>query len=186
MPSRKSQLSKCGICKEAFMSRNALFKHLDEKHKFCREWQQQPEVGKKTSPRACEGSHINPCPTASSCQIQCKGRRSTLFSKRSNALASKTTRLPHVNSFAALYEIDEDECSLLTGDDQINSFAVVCEHDKSATAPPSPLYTPTSAGPFRVAIMGTAVHHSDSLERISAQHNIFVCSQHAYTISLYT
>jgi len=41
MPDRKSQPSKCGICKEAFMSRNALFKHLDEEHKFCREWQQQ-------------------------------------------------------------------------------------------------------------------------------------------------
>jgi hypothetical protein len=37
MPDRKSQPSKCGICKEAFMSHNALFKHLDEKHKFCRE-----------------------------------------------------------------------------------------------------------------------------------------------------
>ena len=175
MPSRKSQPSKCGICKEAFMSRNALFKHLDEKHKFCREWQQQPEVGKKTSPRACEGSHINPCPTASSCQIQCKGRRSTLFSKRSNALASKTTRLPHVNSFAALYEIDEDECSLLTGDDQINSFAVVCEHDKA----PSPRYTPPRAGHFPFTVMGTvpmgtAVRHSESLERISAQQNIFI------------
>ena len=29
-PDRKSQPSKCGKCKEAFMSRNALFKHLDE------------------------------------------------------------------------------------------------------------------------------------------------------------
>jgi len=36
MPDRKSQLSKCGICKEAFTSRNALFQHLDDKHKFCR------------------------------------------------------------------------------------------------------------------------------------------------------
>jgi len=69
MPDRKSQSSNCGICKEAFMSRIALFKHLDEKHRFCRELQQQPEVEEKTSPRACDGSHINPCPAASSWQI---------------------------------------------------------------------------------------------------------------------
>jgi len=109
MPDRKSQPSKCGICKEAFLSRNALFKHLDEKHKFCREWQQQLEVEEQTSPRACDGSDINPCPTARSWQIQRKGRSSSMGSKRSNALASKTTRLPHVNSFAALYESDEDD-----------------------------------------------------------------------------
>jgi len=52
MPDRKSQPSKCGICKEAFTSRNALFQHLDDKHKFCRAWKQQPEVEEKTSPRA--------------------------------------------------------------------------------------------------------------------------------------
>ena len=174
MPDRKSQPSKCGICKEAFASRNALFKHLYEKHEFYREWQQQPEVEEKTSPRACDGLHINPCPAASSWQIQRKGRGSSAGSKRSNALTSKTTRLPHVNSFAALYEPDEDECNLPTGDDQINNFAVFCEHDKVAIAPPSPGYTAPSAGPFRVAIMGTTVRHSDSLERISAQHNIFI------------
>ena len=38
IPDRKSQPSKCGICKEAFTSRNALFKHLYEKHEFYREW----------------------------------------------------------------------------------------------------------------------------------------------------
>jgi len=179
MQDRKSQQSKCGICTEAFTSRNALFKHLDEKHKFCREWQQQPEVEEKSSPRACDGSHINPCPAASSWQIQRKGRSSSVGSKRSNALASKTTRLPHVNSFATLYEPDEDERDLLTGDDQINSFAVLCKHDKAAITLPSPRYTPPRAGPFLFAVMGTvpmgtAVRHSDLLERISAQHNIFI------------
>jgi len=39
-PDRKNQPSKCGICKEAFTFRNVLYKHLDEKHEFCREWQQ--------------------------------------------------------------------------------------------------------------------------------------------------
>ena len=165
MPDRKSQPLKCGICKEAFTSLNALFKHLYEEHEFYREWQQQPEVEEKTSPRACDGSHINPCPAASSWQIQRKGRGSSAGSKRSNALTSKTTRLPHVNSFAALYEPDEDECNLPTGDDQIKNFAVFCEHDKAAIAPPSPRYIAPSAGPFRVAIMRTAVHHSDLLER---------------------
>ena len=87
MPDRKSQPSKSGICKEAFMSRNALFKHPDEKHQFCREWQQQPKVEEKTSPRACDGSYINLCPAASSWQIQCKGRSSSVVSKLSNALA---------------------------------------------------------------------------------------------------
>ena len=75
---RKSQPSKCKICKEVFMSRNALFKHLDEKNQFCREWQQQPEVVEKTFPRACNGSHINPCPAVSSWQIQRKGRGSSV------------------------------------------------------------------------------------------------------------
>ena len=131
------------------MSRNALFKHLDEKHKFSREWQQPLEVEEKTSPRACASSHINPCPEASSWQIQRKGRRSSVVSKRSNALSSKTTLLPHDKSFAALYEPHEDECGLLTGDDQINSFAVFCEQDKADIAPPSPRYTPPRAGPFR-------------------------------------
>ena len=87
MPDRKSQPSKCGICKEAFTSRNTLFKHLYEKHQFCREWQQQPKVEEKTSPRACDGSYINLCPAASSWQIQCKGRSSSVVSKLSNALA---------------------------------------------------------------------------------------------------
>jgi len=108
MPHRKSQPSKCCICKKAFTSRNALFKYLYEKHKFCREWQQQPEVEEKTSPRACDGSHINSCPAASSWQIQRKGYSSPVGINWSIALASKTTRLPHVNSFATLYEPDED------------------------------------------------------------------------------
>ena len=142
-------------------------------------------VEEKTSPRACDGSHISPCPVASSWQIQRKGRSSSVVSKRSNALASKTTRLPHVNSFSTLYEPDEDERNLLTGDDQINSFAVLCEQDKAVIFPPSPRYTAPSAGPFPFAVMGTvpmgtAVRHSDSLESISkqssssAQHNIFI------------
>ena len=108
MPDRKSQPSKCGICKEAFMSRNALFKHLNKKHKFCREWQKQL-VEEKTSPRACDGSHTNPCPAASSWQIQRRGHNSSVASKQSNVLVSQTTRLPHVNSFAALYESDDDD-----------------------------------------------------------------------------
>ena len=108
------------------MSRNALFKHLDEERKFCREWQQQLEVEEQTSPRACDSSHINQCPPASSWQIQGEGRGSSVGSKQSNALASKTTGLPHANSFASLYELDEDECNLPTGDNQINNFAVFC------------------------------------------------------------
>ena len=154
MPDCKSRPSKCGICIETFESRNALFKYLDEKHKFCLEWQQQPEVEEKMSPRVCDGSHINQCPASSPWQIQHKGRSSSVGIKQSNALASKTTRLPHVNSFAVLYEPDEDECSLFTGDDQINSFAVYCERDKAAITLPSPRYTAPSAPPSRVAIMG--------------------------------
>jgi len=179
MPDRKSQPSKCGICKEAFSSRNALFKHLYEKHEFCREWQQQPEVEEKTSPHACDSSHINPCTAASSWQIQRKGRSSSVGNKRSNVLASKTTRLPQVNSFEALYKSDEDERDLLTGDNQINRFAVLCEYNKPAITQPSPRYTIPRAGPFLFAVMGTvsmgtAVRQSESLERISAQHNIFI------------
>jgi len=99
--------------------------------------------------------------------------------KLSNALASKITRLPHVNSFAALYEPDQDEHDLLTGDNQINIFAVLCEHDNTAITPPSPRYNPLRAGPFPFAVigtvpMGTAVRHSDSHEHISAQHNMFI------------
>ena len=79
----KSHPSRCGICKEAFTSRNALFKHLDEKLKSCREWQQQPEVKETTSPRACDGSHTNPCLVASSWQIQRKDHSSSVDRKRS-------------------------------------------------------------------------------------------------------
>jgi len=148
------------------MSRNALFKHLDEKHRFCRKWQQQSEAEEKTSPHACNGSHTNPCPAASPWQIQ----RISVVSKRSHALASKTTRLPHVNGFAALYEPDEHGCGFLTGDDQIDSFAVFWEQDKAAIAPPSPRYTFPRAASTRVVVVGTTVHHSDSVECISAQH----------------
>jgi len=131
------------------MSRNALFKHLDEKHRFCRKWQQQSEAEEKTSPHACNGSHTNPCPAASPWQIQ----RISVVSKRSHALASKTTRLPHVNGFAALYEPDEHGCGFLTGDDQIDSFAVFWEQDKAAIAPPSPRYTFPRAASTRVVVV---------------------------------
>jgi hypothetical protein len=33
---------------------------------------------------------------------------------------------------------------------------------------------PPERAPFEVVVVGTAVRHSDSLERISAQHNIFI------------
>jgi len=179
MPDRKSQPSKCGMCKEAFTSRNALLKHLDKKHKFCREWQKQSELEEKTSSRACDVSHINLCPAASSWQTQGKGRNLSVVSKRSKSLASKTTHLPHVNSLAALHEPDEDECDLLTGDDQINSFTVFCEQDKADITPRSSRYTLPRTGQFPFAVMwtvplGTAVRHSDSLERISVQHNIII------------
>jgi len=111
-------------------------------HRFCRELQQQPEVEEKTSPGACDGSHINLCPAASSWQIKRKGRSSSVVSKRSNTITSKTTCLQDVNSFTALYEPDEDECGLLTCDDQINSFA----HS-------GPLSKGPTAGPFRVAVV---------------------------------
>jgi len=168
-----------------YVRKNPIFSNLNKKiraPRFCREWQQQPEVEEKTSLSACDGSHFNLCPAASSWQIKRKGRSSSVISKRSNTLTSKTTRLPHVNSFAALYEPDEDECGLLTCDDQINSFAVSCEHDKAAIALPSPRCTLPRAGPFRVAVVRTAVRHSDSLERISAQDNIFIKSQNVHTI----
>jgi len=45
-------------CKEAFMSRNALFKHLDKIHKCFCEWQQQPEVEEKTSSRVSAKARI--------------------------------------------------------------------------------------------------------------------------------
>jgi len=50
------------------MSRNAPFKHLDENHKFCCEWQQQHEAEEKKYPLACDASHINQCPAARICQ----------------------------------------------------------------------------------------------------------------------
>jgi len=120
---RKSQPSKCKICKEVFMSRNALFKHLDEKHRFCRVSGQQAikcASLKDYSPATCQ-------------------------------------RL-------------SDGCGLLTGDDQIDSFAVFGEQDKAAIAPPSPRYTFPRAASTRVVVVGTTVHHSDSVECISAQH----------------
>jgi len=139
------------------------------------------------SPRACDGSHINLCPSARSWQIQRKGRNSSMGSKQSNTLNSKTTRLPHVNSFATLYEPDEDESNLLTEDNQINNFAVFSEQDKTVIVRPSPRYMAPSTGPFPFAVMGTvpmgtAVRHSDSLESelkrvleiISAQYNKFI------------
>jgi len=84
------------------MSRNAVFKRLDEKHEFCREWQQQLQAEEKTSLRVCNSSHTNQCPAASTWQIQCKDRSSSAVSKGSNTLPSQITRLPIVNSFAAL------------------------------------------------------------------------------------
>ena len=65
------------------------------------------------SQRVCDSSHISLCPAASSWQIQRKGRGSSVGSKRSNALASKFTCLSHVNSFATLYEPDEDNAIFL-------------------------------------------------------------------------
>jgi len=88
-------------------------------------------------------------------QIQRKGRSSSVDSKRSNVLASKTTRLPHFNSSAVLYESDDNGRDLLTGDDQINSFAVLCERDKAIVDPPSPRYTAPNAEPLRLAVKGT-------------------------------
>jgi len=76
MPDRKK--SKRWICKDTFRSHNALFKHLDEKYIFCREWQQQQEAEEKTSPRACDVSHINLCPAASTWQMQGQNRSSSV------------------------------------------------------------------------------------------------------------
>ena len=136
------------------MSHNALVKHLDDKHEFRREWKQQLEAEEeKISPRACDASHTNQRPAADTWQIQRKGRSSSAESKPSNALASKTIQQPHVNSFAALCEHEEDQ-------------------DEAAIAPPSPRYTFPNAAPMRV--VGTAVCHSDSIVRISAHHNIFI------------
>ena len=97
-------------------------------------------------------------------------------------LALKTTRLPHVNSFASLAEPDDDECSLLSDDDQIDSFEALCralqEEEElefaleAAIAPPPPRYICPEAAPMRV--VGTAACHLGSLERISAQHNTFI------------
>ena len=164
------------------MSRNDLFKHLGEEHDFCREWQEQPEAGEKTSPRACDASGANQCPAASTWQIQSKGRSSSAVIKPSNALASKTTRLAHVNSYAALYKADDDECSLLPDDDQISDIDALCrairEEEElefaleAAIAPPPPRYICPEAAPMR--IVGTAVRHSDLIHRISANHDLFI------------
>ena len=136
------------------MSRNDLFKHLDDKHEVLREWKQRPEVEeKKISPRACDASHTNQRPAADTWQIQRKGRSSSAKSKPSNALASKTIRQPHVNIFAALCELDEDQ-------------------DEAAIAPSPPRNICSKAAPMRV--VGTAVRHSDSIQRISANHDLFI------------
>jgi len=64
-PVRAIQPSTCGICKGTFMSRNALFTHLSDKHEFRREWKQRPEVEEeKMSPHACDASHTNQHPAA--------------------------------------------------------------------------------------------------------------------------
>ena len=156
MPDRKIQPSKCGICKDTFMSRNALFKHLDDTHEVIREWKQRPEVAEeKISPRACDASHTNQRPAADTWQIQPKGRSSSVKSKPSNARASKTIIQPHVNIFASLYEQDEDQ-----------------DEAEAAIAPAFPRYICPEAAPMR--IVGTAVVHSDTIQRISAHHNIFI------------
>ena len=156
MPDRKIKPSKCGLCQETFESRNALFKHLDDTHEVIREWKQRPEVAEeKISPRACDASHTNQRPAADTWQIQPKGRSSSVKSKPSNAPASKTIIQPHVNIFASLYEPDEDQ-----------------DEDEAAIAPPFPRYICPEAAPMR--IVGTAVVHSDTIQRISANHNIFI------------
>jgi len=178
MPDRKSQPSKCGICKETFESRNALFKHLDDSHEVIREWKQRPEVAEeKISPRACNALHTNQRPAADTWQIQPKGRSSSVKSKPSNARASKTIIQPHVNIFASLYEPDEDQ-----DDDQISDIDDLCRHLQeeeelefaleAAIAPPPPRYICPEAAPMR--FVGTAVRHSDTIQRISPNHNIWI------------
>jgi len=158
MPDRKSQPSKCGICKETFESRNALFKHLDDSHEVIREWKQRPEVAEeKISPRACNALHTNQRPAADTWQIQPKGRSSSVKSKPSNALASKTIRQPHVNSFAALCEDDEEPDE---------------NQDEAAIAPSPPRYTFPKPAPM--GVVGTGVCHLDLIQGISDHHNIWI------------
>ena len=140
------------------MSRNDLFKHLDDKHEVLREWKQRPEAEEeKISPRACDASHTNQCPAAGTWQKQRKGRGSPVVSKRSNALASKTIRQPHVNSFAALCEGDEEPDE---------------NQDEAAIAPSPPRYTFPNPAPM--IVVGTAVRHPDSIQRISDHHDIWI------------
>jgi len=78
-------------------------------------------------------------------------------SKPSNALASKTIRQPHVNSFAALCEDDEEPDE---------------NQDEAAIAPSPPRYTFPNPAPM--IVVGTAVRHPDSIQRISDHHNIWI------------